>query len=35
VRDLERSLEALARESDVVVRLRTLPGVGLLTAGCS
>jgi transposase len=32
VREVERSLEALARASDVVVRLRTIPGVGLLTA---
>jgi transposase len=29
---LEQSLEAMASESDVVVRLRTIPGVGLLTA---
>ena len=32
MREVERSLEALARASDVVVRLRTIPGVGLLTA---
>lgn len=32
VREVERSLEAMARTSDVVVRLRTIPGVGLLTA---
>jgi transposase len=29
---VERSLEAMARASDIVVRLRTIPGVGLLTA---
>jgi transposase len=29
---VERSLEAMARASDVVVRLRTIPGVGLLSA---
>ena len=32
VREVERSLEVMARTSDVVVRLRTIPGVGLLTA---
>jgi transposase len=32
VRGVERSLETLARESEPVVRLRTIPGVGLLTA---
>jgi transposase len=32
VREVERRLEAMARESDVIVRLRTVPGVGLLTA---
>jgi len=32
VREVERSLDAMARESEVVVRLRTIPGVGLLTA---
>jgi transposase len=32
VHALERSLEAMARTSDVVVRLRTVPGIGLLTA---
>jgi transposase len=32
VREVERSLEAMSRTSDVVVRLRTIPGVGLLTA---
>jgi transposase len=32
VREVERSLETMARRSDVVVRLRTIPGVGLLTA---
>jgi transposase len=32
VREVERSLEAMAKASDVVVRLRTIPGVGLLTA---
>ena len=29
---LERQLESLARESELVQRLRTIPGVGLLTA---
>ena len=29
---VERALEAIARRSDVIVRLRTVPGVGLLTA---
>jgi transposase len=32
IQDVERQLEALASASDVVVRLRTIPGVGLLTA---
>jgi len=32
MRELERTLEALASESDLVARLRTVPGVGLLTA---
>jgi transposase len=32
VHEIERSLEAMARESELVVRLRTIPGVGLLTA---
>jgi transposase len=32
IRQVERSLEAMASTSDVVVRLRTIPGVGLLTA---
>jgi transposase len=32
MRELERSLETLARESELVGRLRTIPGVGLLTA---
>jgi transposase len=32
VREVERSLETMARGSEVVVRLRTIPGVGLLTA---
>jgi transposase len=32
VREVERSLETMARESDLLVRLRTIPGVGLLTA---
>lgn len=32
VREVERSLDAMARESEVIVRLRTIPGVGLLTA---
>jgi len=32
IRQVERSLEAMARERDVVGRLRTIPGVGLLTA---
>ncbi len=32
VREVERSLEAMAKASNVVVRLRTIPGVGLLTA---
>jgi transposase len=32
IRQVERSLEPMASASDVVVRLRTIPGVGLLTA---
>jgi transposase len=32
IREIERSLESMARVSEVVVRLRTIPGVGLLTA---
>jgi transposase len=32
VREVERSLEAMARDSELVARLRTVPGVGLLTA---
>ena len=32
VREVERSLETMARESDAIARLRTVPGVGLLTA---
>jgi transposase len=32
VRQIERQLEALARESALITRLRTIPGVGLLTA---
>jgi transposase len=32
VRGVERQLEGLARESAIVTRLRTIPGVGLLTA---
>ncbi len=32
IREVERSLGAMACASDVVVRLRTIPGVGLLTA---
>jgi transposase len=32
VREVERSLETLARDSDLLSRLRTIPGVGLLTA---
>jgi transposase len=32
IREVERSLETLARDSEVVVRLRTIPGVGLLSA---
>lgn len=32
IRDIERKLEALARESEVITRLRTIPGIGLLTA---
>lgn len=32
IREVERSLERLARRSELVVRLRTIPGVGLLTA---
>jgi transposase len=32
VREVERLLEAMARQSELLVRLRTIPGVGLLTA---
>jgi transposase len=32
LREVERALEAMARRSEIVVRLRTIPGVGLLTA---
>jgi transposase len=32
VREVERTLEGISRTSDVVERLRTIPGVGLLTA---
>lgn len=32
LRELERSLEAIAETSPLLVRLRTIPGVGLLTA---
>ncbi len=32
IREVERSLEAMACASDLAVRLRTIPGVGLLTA---
>jgi transposase len=32
IQDVERQLETLASSSEVVVRLRTIPGVGLLTA---
>jgi transposase len=32
VREVERSLETMARGSEILVRLRTIPGVGLLTA---
>lgn len=32
IREVERSLESLAEESDLLGRLRTIPGVGLLTA---
>jgi transposase len=32
VRGVERSLEAISRESELLARLRTVPGVGLLTA---
>jgi len=32
VRQVERSLETMARGSEILVRLRTIPGVGLLTA---
>jgi transposase len=32
VRKVERSLETMARDSEVLVRLRTIPGIGLLTA---
>jgi transposase len=31
IHDLASQLEAMARASDVVVRLRTIPGIGLLT----
>ena len=32
IREVERSLERMSRRSELVVRLRTIPGVGLLTA---
>ena len=32
VHEVERSLERMVRESEVLARLRTIPGVGLLTA---
>ena len=32
IREVERQLEGIARASEVVVRLRTIPGIGLLTA---
>ena len=32
VREVERMLEAISRESELLARLRTVPGVGLLTA---
>jgi transposase len=32
LREVERSLEAIAAESEPIARLRTIPGVGLLTA---
>lgn len=32
IRGVEQSLEAMSRTSDVALRLRTIPGVGLLTA---
>jgi transposase len=32
VREVERRLEAMSRESELLARLRTVPGVGLLTA---
>jgi transposase len=32
IHDLERQLQALAKETPVVERLRTIPGIGLLTA---
>jgi transposase len=32
IRDLERQLESLARQTPAVARLRTVPGIGLLTA---
>ncbi len=32
IRDLERQLETLAKDNPVITRLRTIPGVGLLTA---
>jgi hypothetical protein len=34
IHDVESQLETLARASDVVVRLRTVPGIGLLTCAC-
>jgi hypothetical protein len=35
VREVERSLEAMVRTSDVVMRLRTIPGVGSMNRSCS
>jgi len=32
IREVERSLETMTRESELLIRLRTIPGVGLLTA---
>jgi transposase len=32
IREVEHSLETMTRESEVLTRLRTIPGVGLLTA---
>jgi transposase len=32
LREVEHSLEAMSRESELLTRLRTIPGVGLLTA---